>query len=74
MYAGAFYYLLGNLRPRQRSKISNIQLLLLAKYVHVAEFGIDRIMEPIIEDIKKLEHVSYCAHSLYIQYSGIYYL
>lgn len=64
MYIGAFYYLLGNLRPQQ-SKINNIQLLLLAKYVHVAEFGIDRIMEPIIEDIKKLEHVSYYTHSLY---------
>ena len=64
MYIGAFYYLLGNLRP-QRSKINNIQLLLLGKYIHIAEFGIDHIMKPIIEDIKKLEPVSYYAHSLY---------
>lgn len=54
---GAFYYLLGNISPRLRSKINNIQLLLLAKYSSVAEFGIDRMLEPIIEDIQKLESV-----------------
>ncbi len=55
MIVGAFYFILGNLRPKLRSHLNNIQLLLLAKYNTVAEFGIDRIMEPIINDIKKLE-------------------
>ena len=55
---GAFYYLLGNIRPWQRSKISNIQLLLLVKYESVVEFGIDTVLQPIIEDIQKLESVS----------------
>ena len=54
---GAFYYLLGNLSPHFRSKIHNIQLLLLAKYSTVSEFGIDRMLEPIVEDIRKLESV-----------------
>ena len=55
---GVFYYILGNLRPQLRSKISNIQLLLLAKYKTVAEFGIDEVLSPIMEDIRKLESVN----------------
>ena len=54
---GAFYFLLGNLSPRLRSKISNIQLLLLVRYNLVAEFGIDRVLQPIVDDIRKLESV-----------------
>ena len=54
---GAFYYLLGNMSPVFRSKIQNIQLLLLAKYSSVTTFGIDHLMKPIVEDIKKLESV-----------------
>ena len=56
-HAGAFYYLLGNLSPRFRSKIHNIQLLLLAKYSSVAEYGIDRILKSIVEDVRILESV-----------------
>lgn len=59
---GAFYYMLGNLRPQLRSRINTIQLLLLAKYDSVAEFGIDRMLEPIVEDICKLESVSCFRH------------
>ena len=56
-HTGAFYYLLGNLSPRFRSKIHNIQLLLLAKYSSVAEYGIDRILNSIVEDVRILESV-----------------
>ena len=56
--AGAFYYHLGNLSPSFRSKIHNIQLLLLAKASTVSEFGIDRMLEPIVDDIRKLESVT----------------
>ena len=55
--AGAFYYILGNVDPRFRSKIHSIQLLILAKYSSVAEFGIDQILEPAVKDIEKLESV-----------------
>lgn len=54
---GAFYFLLGNLSPKFRSKISNIQLVLLAKYSQVAEFGIDCLLQPIVDDIRRLESV-----------------
>ena len=54
---GAFYFLFGNLSPRLRSKISGIQLLLLAKYNLIAEPGIDRLLKSIVEDIRKLESV-----------------
>lgn len=57
MFAGAFYYMLGNVSPQFRSKLSYIQLLLLAKYNDVVEFGIDKIFEPIFHDIKQLESV-----------------
>ena len=54
---GAFYYILGNLRPQLRSIVSTIQLLALTKYTTVADFGIDRIIEPLVEDLRKLESV-----------------
>ena len=57
LLAGAFYYILGNVDPRFRSKIHSIQLLILAKYSSVAEFGIDQILEPAVKDIEKLESV-----------------
>ena len=57
MYIGAFYYILGNLKPSLRSKLNNIQLLLLTKYSSVSEYSIDQMLEPIVEDIKKLESV-----------------
>ncbi len=46
------------MHPRFRSKTSDIQLLLLAKYNTIVEFGIDRILEVAIEDLRKLESVS----------------
>lgn len=51
---GAFYYMLGNLKPSLRSGINTIQLLILAKYTTICEFGIDQMLKPAIEDIKKL--------------------
>ena len=57
IFSGAFYFLLGNLSPCFRSKVNSIQLLCLAKYTTIAEFGIDEILKPILEDIKKLESV-----------------
>ena len=55
---GAFYYMLGNIGPRLRSRVSRIQLLALAKYTTVVEFGIDKILQPVVQDIHKCESVS----------------
>lgn len=57
VYVGAFYYQLGNVSQCFRSKINNIQLLLLAKYFSVTEYGIDNILKPVVENIRKLESV-----------------
>ena len=64
---GAFYYILGNLSPMLRSKVLAIQLLLVAKYTTVLEFGIAKLLEPIVNDIRVLESVSYlisCSQNL----------
>ena len=49
-----FYFSLGNLKPKLRSKLSGIQLLAIAKHKLVGEYGMDAILHPIVEDIKKL--------------------
>ena len=56
--------------PHFRSRIHNIQLLILAKYISVAEFVIDNILKLAIEDIRKLESVSYLSSccDLYMHY------
>lgn len=51
----AVYMLLGNLPIEQRSKIDNIQLVLLCEYKHVQSFGMPKIFECVVEDLKKLE-------------------
>ena len=48
------YFTLGNIQPSLRSDIHGIQLLLVAKYTSVEEFGIDKILEPLILDLRKV--------------------
>ena len=57
IFKGAFYYTLGNIGPQFWSRIHTIQLLQLVPYHAVAEFGIDAVLEPIVEDLRKLEAV-----------------
>ena len=52
--AGAFYFMLGNLPPQQRSITRGIQLLILVKYLVIERYGIDKILEPLIKDLRKL--------------------
>ena len=58
--------------PRIRSKLSSIQLLLLVKYESVVEFGIEKIMGPIIEDVRKLESVSLNVYSVQCHLANIF--
>ncbi len=51
----AIYYILGNLDPKYRSRLDMIQLVCLAKNIHVKQYGILSLLEPIIDDIKDLE-------------------
>ena len=52
--AGAFYYTIGNISPKYRSRLSSIQLLALAKSNLITTYGIDIILKPFIDDVKKL--------------------
>ena len=49
--------MLGNLHPKYRSRVSTIQLVALAKTSVIQQHGINKILEPFIEDIKSLESV-----------------
>ncbi len=51
----AIYYVLGNLEPKHRSRLDMIQLVCLAKNIHVKQFGLLSLLQPVIDDIKNLE-------------------
>ena len=59
LYAGIFYYLLGNLRPALRSSLKVIQLVTLVRHSLIRDYGIDKILEPFMASIKVLESVSF---------------
>ena len=50
--------MLGNLSSKFRSRFSSIQLIALTKTSVTEEHGIDKVLEPFIEDMKQLESVS----------------
>ena len=56
-FSAAFYYTLANISPHHRSSLNMIQLVTLVKSQDVTKYGIDKILEPFMEDIKKLEKV-----------------
>ena len=52
----AVYFRLGNLHPKYRSQLDNIQLLALAQYHSVvAQHGLAALLKPVIDDIQILE-------------------
>jgi hypothetical protein len=53
-YSGVFYYLLGNLRPKFRSQLRNIQLAAIVKCKYIKQYSMDAILKPIIDDLEKL--------------------
>ena len=54
LYTGAFYFTLGNCVPKVRSKLRSIQLLALVKSTLIKKYGMNVIMKPIVEDLKRL--------------------
>ena len=58
-----FYFTLANIHPKFRSKLRGIQLLALCKQKYLKTYGINAILHPLIEDIKKLvsEYLTYIA-------------
>ena len=47
-----------NISPEHRSSLTMIQLLTMVKSVDVAEYGIEVILKPFMEELAKLERVS----------------
>ena len=54
-----FYDTLANISPRYRSSLDMIQLVTLVKSTHVTTYGVDKILEPFMEDIERLERVCF---------------
>ena len=51
----AFYFVLGKLPSKFRSKLSDINLILLASAQIVSRYGYQKILQPALDDIKELE-------------------
>ena len=70
MPSGCFYYVLGNISPKYRSRLSLIQLVALVKTKHIKEHSMNVILEPIVADIKKLVSPKQkaCYHSVSLLY------
>lgn len=58
VFIGAFYFTLGNLPPKYRSRLTSIHLLALVKSNFISKYGMDAgmdaVMELFIQDLKKL--------------------
>ena len=52
-----FYYLIGNIQSKYRSKLKVIQLIAMAKSSMIVKHGVDAVLKPFVEDTKKLEKV-----------------
>ena len=53
-FIGAFYFTLGNLSPKNRSRLSAIQLVALVKSNFISTYGMDEVLKPFVNDVKKL--------------------
>ncbi|XP_058961485.1 uncharacterized protein [Pocillopora verrucosa] len=52
---GAFYFNLGNLSPEYRSVINSIQLIALCRVPLIKKYGMNRILQPFMQDLHQLE-------------------
>ena len=52
---GCFYFTHGNIHPKFRSTLKSIQLLAISKSKHIKEYGIDKVLNVVIDDIILLE-------------------
>ena len=51
---GIFYFILGNVQPKFRSKLSSIQLVAIVKSTVLSAYGMDAVLRPFVDDLKKL--------------------
>lgn len=74
-YIGLFYFLLGNIPPKYRSKLNAIQLVAVCKQRYIKEYSMFAVLHPIIQDLKQLvntPNVLHCLHltSCFFEYIG----
>ena len=55
--SGLLYYMLGNIDPKYRSTLHTIQLLAVVKSAYIDKYGVNAILEPVMEAVRKLESV-----------------
>ena len=65
----AFYFVVGNIPARYRSRLKDINLIILSPASYISEYGYQTILAPVIDDIKKLEE-----NGLQIKFEGAAYL
>lgn len=49
-----FYYTLGNINPKYRSKLASVRLLTIAKKSQLSDCGVDGILGMLYEDLQML--------------------
>ena len=53
---GQFYFQIGNIHPQHNSKLKHIHLVMSVEQELIEEYSFAEILEPLINDIKKLEN------------------
>ena len=51
---GIVFFTLGNIHPKYRSTMEAINLAMCARYQPIEKYGMNKILEPFIEDLKTL--------------------
>lgn len=63
----AVYFTLGNIYPQYRSKIDQLQLVLLVRELDFKYFGQDAVFRPLINDLKKIETIGLLVENEYVR-------
>jgi len=61
--------MLGNIQPKFRSKLKGIKLVGLCKQKHVKKYGMNKILQRLIDDIKTLVSEYSCIQNLLLLHS-----
>lgn len=56
---GIFYFTVGNKPPKAKSQLKSIYLLCVLKHKYLCKYGMDEVIKPFIEDMKKLVRCIY---------------
>ena len=64
-----FYYTLGNIRPVYRSNLKAIQLLCIAKSSDIRAYGVEKLLQPFIQQMSILGKVCLTLGSSVLFYS-----